>query len=261
MTRTCLPAPHIQGRWQGSSTDYGPKLLRASDADAVLASAQAYRTIENNTRFVAAAARLRGLEDVERAADSLKIEIQRIPISLTLGLRDQSVLAFALWQMRGAPERSFLADWFYTALPFTRSPDALEYFLRDGEREARPDTSLLLMAIAGDARFEQVGWSPLARILDMVNRTLPSPLVDSETRFTATCRALTGLTKRTPSRPGVDCCANTSVCHNDVSQRAETPSRAERCTRRELAQVFRLRGAARLRLALLTSDHSRITPP
>jgi hypothetical protein len=157
--------------------------LRASDADAVVASAEAYRKIQNNTKFVAAAARLRGLEDVERAADSLKTEIQRIPIARTLGARDQAVLAFSLWQMRGDTERAFLADWFYTALPFARSPDALEYFLRDVEKEARPDTLLLLAAIVGDARFEQMGWSPLARILEMVNQTLPSPLVDRDTIY------------------------------------------------------------------------------
>jgi hypothetical protein len=85
--------------------------------------------------------------------------------------------------MRGAAERAFLADWFYTALPFVSSPDALEYFLRDVEKENRPDTSLLLGALVGHARFEQMGWAPLSRILEMVNKTLPSPLVERNTIY------------------------------------------------------------------------------
>jgi hypothetical protein len=168
------------GSMTGLILDYAPRLLRASDADAVAASAEAYRTLQNNTMFVAAAARLRGLNDAVAAAASLKAEIQRIPVARTLGARDQATLAFALWRMRGATEKAFLSDWFYTALPFAGSPDALEYFLRDVEKEARPDTSLLLAAIAGHARFDQMGWSPLSRILEMVNKTLPSPIVDRE---------------------------------------------------------------------------------
>jgi hypothetical protein len=120
------------------------------------------------------------MENVDRAADSLKTEIQGIPIARTLGARDQAVLAFALWQMRGAAERAFLADWYYTALPFA---DSLEYFLRDVEKEARPDTRALLVAIVGDRRFGQAGWSSLARILEMVNPTLSSPLVETRTIY------------------------------------------------------------------------------
>jgi hypothetical protein len=162
---------------------HAPELLRPSDADAVVASAEAYRRMDNDTQFVAAAARLRGMDNVELAAESLKTEIKRIPGGRTLGPRDQSTLAFALWQMRGAAERAFLADWFYTALPFVSSPDALEYFLRDVEKENRPDTSLLLGALVGHARFEQMGWAPLSRILEMVNKTLPSPLVERNTIY------------------------------------------------------------------------------
>jgi hypothetical protein len=173
------------GSMTGFILAYAPRLLRATDADAdaVVASAEAYRRLQNNTMFVAAAARLRGMKNVEGAADSLKTEIQRIPITRTLGASDQAVLAFSLWQMRGAAERAFLADWYYTALPFAGSPDALEYFLRDVEKEARPDTRVLLVAIVGDRRFGQVGWSSLARILEMVNSTLSSPLVETRTIY------------------------------------------------------------------------------
>jgi hypothetical protein len=171
------------GSMTGFILDYAPRLLRAGDADAVAASAQAYRSLQNNTWFVAAAARLRGLNDIVGATESLKAEIQRIPVTRTLGPQDRATLALALWRMRGAAERAFLTDWFYTALPFVGSPDALEYFLRDLEKEARPDTSLLLATIVGDARFDQIGWSPLARILEMVNKTLRSPIVDSATIY------------------------------------------------------------------------------
>jgi hypothetical protein len=50
-------------------------------------------------------------------------------------------------------------------------------------KENRPDTSQLLGALVGDTRFEQMGWSPLSRILEMVNKTLPSPLVDQNTIY------------------------------------------------------------------------------
>jgi hypothetical protein len=166
------------GSRTGFILDHAPQLLRASDADSVVAAAEAYRTLDNNTRFVAAAARLRALENLERTAASIKAEIGRIPIGRTLGLRDQATLAFTLWQTRGADERTFLVDWFYTVLPFRTSPDWLEYFLRDVEKEARPDTPLLLRAIVDDLRFEQADWSPLERLLVMVNQTVASPLVD-----------------------------------------------------------------------------------
>ena len=163
---------------------HAPELLRASDADAVLASAEGYPAnpnFEYRTEWIAASARLQGLRNPAQATESLKAAIQRTPLTHILGASDQRVLAFALWQMRGAAERAFLADWFYTVLPFVKSPDALEYFLRDVEKENRPDTSLLLSALVGDARFEQTGWSLLSRILEIVNKTLPSPLVDRAT--------------------------------------------------------------------------------
>jgi hypothetical protein len=180
-TKASWIMPHTKA--VGFVLAHAPELLRPSDADAVVASAEAYRTVDNNTRFVAAAARLSGMENRERAAESLKTEIKRIPGGRTLGPRDQATLAFALWQVRGAEERAYLADWFYTAIPFVRSPDALEYFLRDVEKENRPDTSQLLGGLVGDARFEQMGWAPLSRILEMVNKTLPSPLVDQNTIY------------------------------------------------------------------------------
>ena len=158
---------------------HAPSLLRPSDAAAVLASAEAYRQIDNNTRFVAAAARLRGLEDLQGAATSLKTQIQAIPLTRTLGPRDQATLAFALWQMRGAAERPFLIEWFYTMLPVRASPSDLEMFLRAVEKEGRPDTMPLLAGIVGDQRFDTVGWIPLARILEIVNPTLRAPLVET----------------------------------------------------------------------------------
>jgi hypothetical protein len=159
---------------------HAPSLLRPSDADGVLASAEAYRRIDNNTTFVAAAARLRGLEDIEGATTSLKTQIGSIPLNRTLGPRDQARLAFALWQMRGVFERPFLIEWFYTMLPDRgRSPDDLEMFLRAVEKEGRPDTMSLLAGIVGDQRFDNVDWTPLARILEIVNPTLAAPLVET----------------------------------------------------------------------------------
>jgi hypothetical protein len=167
------------GSMAGFILDHAPKLLRASDADAVVAAAEAYRSIDNNTRFVAAAYRLRALENVERAANGLKAELRNIPLSRTLGARDQAVLAFTLWQLRGAVEREFLADWFYTAQPAGTLMHDVAGFLRDVQKEARPDTPRLLSAIVRHPRFDEADWFSLAEIFAIVNETLPTPLVDS----------------------------------------------------------------------------------
>ncbi len=158
---------------------HAPNLFRASDADTILAAANGYRERDDATIWFAAAARVRGLDNVESAAATIKTEIQRISLRETLGARNQGVLAFALWQMRGAAERAFLTDWIYTTMPSAGSPNAIEYFFRDVEHEARPDTNALLAAIVGDVRFEQADWTVLSRILVMVNATLPSPLVET----------------------------------------------------------------------------------
>jgi hypothetical protein len=52
-------------------------------------------------------------------------------------------------------------------------------FLRSVDALARPDTRALLSAIVGDARFEQTDWASLAGILEVVNRSIPTPLVES----------------------------------------------------------------------------------
>lgn len=169
-----------EGSRTGFILDHAPELLRASDADGVVAAAEAYRTLSNDTRFVAAASRLRALEGVENAAASLKADIQRIPITRTLGPSDQASLAFSLWQIRGALERAFLTNWLYDALPYPRALLELESFFRSVEKEARPDTPLLLSAIVNDSRFDQMQWSPLARVVEMVNQTLPAPLVEQD---------------------------------------------------------------------------------
>ena len=64
-----------------------------------------------------------------------------------------------------------------------RGLDLEYYFFNRVETEARPDTPQLLSAIVSDARFEQMGWSPLVRILEMVNKTVSSPLVEQATIY------------------------------------------------------------------------------
>jgi hypothetical protein len=162
---------------------HAPKLLRASDADAVVESARLYEQFQNNTEFLAAAARLRGMEDPMRAAESLKLAIRGVPLERMFGPTDQATLALALWQLRGADELAFLAEWFYTVRPFSDSPDVLATFLLNVEKDARPDLSLLLAAVVGDDRFDQVRWFHLRQILEIVNRTVPSPLVDQSTIY------------------------------------------------------------------------------
>ena len=171
---------------------HAPELLRASDAAAVLAGAEADRFHAGPIPWIAAAARLEGLDSPEQGARSLRDAIQRIPLgtppgATTIGLRgaegqtDQAMLAIALWQLRGAAELPFLTNWFYTALPLAREHLAHgpESFLRSVDAMSRPDTRALLSAIVGDARFDQTDWASLAQILEMVNRSVPTPLVES----------------------------------------------------------------------------------
>lgn len=56
---------------------------------------------------------------------------------------------------------------------FTIIEDVNKKFL---ERVLPPGTGLV-----GDTRFEQMGWGPLSRMLVMVSKTRPSPLVDQST--------------------------------------------------------------------------------
>jgi hypothetical protein len=156
-----------------------PYLFRASDADAILAAANGYRDQADATIWFAAASRVRGLADMERGVADVKEAIQRISLRETLGARNQFILAFALWQVRGAEERAFLTDWIYTVMQDPKSTDVIEYFFRDVEDEARPDTNSLLASVVRDARFEQANWTVLSRLLMMVNAATAAPLVET----------------------------------------------------------------------------------
>jgi hypothetical protein len=161
---------------------HAPALLRPGDADAVLACADGELPKRRVGRllWVAAAAELRGIEDPVKAADFLKREIADIPLKGYEGQNEQAGLAAALWRMRGAAEKDWLANWFYTVLPLARDNMAHgpESFLRAVEKEARPDTRGLLASIVGDVRFPTADWSSLAQILELVNATLDTPLVE-----------------------------------------------------------------------------------
>lgn len=161
---------------------YAPALLRPADADAVQAGADGEwpRWHGNRLLWVAAAAGLRGIEDPVKAADSLKREIGNIPLHGYEGQNEQAGLAVALWRMRGAAEKEWLVNWFYTVLPLAQ--DNLAHgpvtFLRAAEEEARPDTPALLAAIVGDVRFSTADWASLAELLKQVNATRNTPLVE-----------------------------------------------------------------------------------
>jgi hypothetical protein len=152
-----------------------PNLFRPSDADAILAAADSYRDRDDATVWFAASSRVRGLNDMERAAAAVKAEIQRIPIRGVLGARNQGILAFTLWQMRGPSEREFLTNWVYTAMATPATPDPVQQFFGDVKNEARPDTDMLLASVVRDPRFEQANWTVLSGILLSVNSALPVP--------------------------------------------------------------------------------------
>jgi hypothetical protein len=156
--------------------DRAPMLLSPDDADRVRQIAARFRGIEGPEAFIAASARLRALTDPRRAGDDIRDAI-------TSGTSDrqypglQGRLVATLWQVRGAEERGFLANWLYSALPLRLGDEAVRGFFQSVEQEARPDTKDLVAAVVSDARFETAPWSLLAPLLGAANRGLPTPLV------------------------------------------------------------------------------------
>ena len=66
--------------------------MRASDADAVLASVEGYPAnpnFEYQSEWIAASARLQGLQNPTTAAQTLKAGIQGSPLTHILGASDQ----------------------------------------------------------------------------------------------------------------------------------------------------------------------------
>ena len=86
-------------------------------------------------------------------------------------------LVQALWQVRGAAEREFIANWVYEAITRPLGGDAIRDFFRSVEQEGRPDTGELVTAMVADARFDRASWYLIAPLLRVANRGLAEPLV------------------------------------------------------------------------------------
>jgi hypothetical protein len=175
--------PAYRGSMTGIVLDHAPALLRPSDADDVEASAEAFRRLDNNTWFVAAASRLRGMVDPIGAAESLKANIRDIPPERLLGVRDQATLATALWLLSGDAEAAFLVEWFYSAVTIRSSSIEVHRFLERIIKENRTDTPQLLRSLVGHPRFDELLEAPLVQVMEMANQTLAAPLVQPEMVF------------------------------------------------------------------------------
>lgn len=88
---------------------HAPSLFEASDADAVLAAATAYSDRDDATIWLAAAARLRGLDDIETAAaaqaapapaESRAIERASRPVRAELNIKVPGRAAMVLWSVQ-----------------------------------------------------------------------------------------------------------------------------------------------------------------
>jgi hypothetical protein len=156
------------------------ELLRASDADAVLARAEVDRVSNDPTMWRSAAAELLALDNADDAAQALKQDIARIRLKGYAGQREQAALAAALWRIRGPKENAYLVDWFYTALPLAEFVHGPDLFFQAIAKDPRPDTKQLAGAIAADPRFSRVDLKLLVDLLGIVNRTVRAPLVTNE---------------------------------------------------------------------------------
>jgi hypothetical protein len=159
-------------------------LLRASDADTVLAESRRDPTRSSATLWISATAQLRGLADMGMAVSWLKEQIAAIPPASRIGARsDQAALATTLWRMRGAAERDYLSDWFYAALPEARLHlvHGPQDFLRAIQKYRDGEIAAMLATIVRDPRFDRTDWGTLAEILKLVNRSRPTPLVETRT--------------------------------------------------------------------------------
>jgi hypothetical protein len=143
------------------------QLLRPEDADALLACEKVERDGSgvNPAWFIGAA-----LVQPARAS-----EILRGALAETA----QSQLAGTLWRIRGAAELDFLVNWLYSVLPTAIEPwHQPEEFLRTVQGAARPDTKQLLIALIQHPRFDYTDWTTLKGLLQIVNASRATPLVD-----------------------------------------------------------------------------------
>ncbi len=162
--------------------DHASDLLRASDADSVLAESRRERDSPEIVWF-SATAQLRGLTDRGTAVSWLKERIGAIPSGRIGARSDQAFLATTLWRMRGAAERDYLTNWLYTALPEARLHlvhGPLD-FLRAIQKYRDGELPAILATIVRDPRFDGTDWGTLAEILKMVNRSRSTPLVETRT--------------------------------------------------------------------------------
>ena len=86
-----------------------------------------------------------------------------------------------LWEIRGAKEKGFLTNWFYTmsaTAPSNGMTGTSSDFILGIASAARPDTAELIAALAADPRFEKTEWHVLVQFIKIVNASLPTPLID-----------------------------------------------------------------------------------
>ena len=149
-------------------------LLRADDADALLACAY----VERSSRGINPAWAVGvSLVQPNRAGDILHTALA---LQTNSSQAAASMLAGALWRIRGPLETDFLVQWFYTDNPAgwknVDGIDPQQAFLWEVASAVRPDTKQLMAALIKDSRFDRSNESILREMLRIANAERATPL-------------------------------------------------------------------------------------
>jgi len=93
--------------------------------------------------------------------------------------RERSTITAALWQLVGAPEVSFLLDWFFNEKPEHGAfPNCLASFIEAVANDR--DGKQIIARIIRDGRLKDLDWQSLERVVRSVNRWMETPIVTEE---------------------------------------------------------------------------------
>jgi len=143
-----------------------PRLLRPSDADAVLQSPHAAYSL-----WSVAAAALRP----DRAEAILRPRIETLDRRIMRW--DQARMAAGLARFGGPSQIPYVFDWFHGGKPGEPVTNAQEIFIRDVVERSGSGGRALLQQLVQDSRFDTISAPALRTLIASINTWLPAPLV------------------------------------------------------------------------------------
>jgi len=160
---------------------HADQLLRPADSAALLECETWQRNYSANrisdptitAWWAVAAARL-------KPADAARILHAAMPrFTASFEGRERSTIAVALWQLVGAPELSFLVDWFFNEKPEHGAfPNCVASFIE--AVASGGDGKQIIAGIIRDSRLKDLDWQSLERLVRSVNRWMETPVVTQE---------------------------------------------------------------------------------